>query len=76
MTGSEKATAPDAPDERTLIFDLPDGSWISISADPEIWLDRACAVAGRGLSEEEWQDLFADRPYDPLCRPASSAAPQ
>ena len=54
-------------DERTLVFDRPDGSFVGISADPDIWLDRACAVAGRGLTEQEWQTVFGDRPYDPAC---------
>jgi WD40 repeat protein len=63
-------------DERTLIFDLPDGTSVGIAADPDIWHDRACAIAGRRLSEEEWQTLFEARPYDPACQPGSSAAPE
>ena len=55
-------------DDRTLVYDRPDGSFVGISADPDIWLERACAVAGRGLSEQEWQTVFADRPYDPGLR--------
>ena len=54
-------------DDRTLVFERPDGSFVGISADPAIWLDRACAVAGRGLSEQEWRGLFNDRPYNPAC---------
>jgi len=54
-------------DDRTLVFDRPDGTFVGISADPDIWLDRACAVPGRGLSEQEWQAVFGDRPYDPAC---------
>jgi WD40 repeat protein len=63
-------------DDRTLVFDRPDGSVVAISADPDIWLDRACAVAGRGLSEEQWQTVFAGRPYDPACETGSFAATQ
>ncbi len=61
-------------DDRTLVFDLPDGSFVGISADPDVWLDRACLVAGRGLTEQEWQTVFAGRPYDPACENGSSAA--
>jgi WD40 repeat protein len=61
-------------DERTLIYDLADGTSIGISADPQIWLDRACTIAGRGLSEEEWGTVFDDKPYDPVCQPGSFAA--
>jgi WD40 repeat protein len=60
-------------DDRTLVSDLPDGSFAGISADPAIWLARACEVAGRGLSEEEWRAVFADRPYDPACVSGSFA---
>ena len=63
-------------DERTLIFDRPDGSLVGISADPQIWLDRACTIAGRGLSEEEWRTVFDDKPYDPVCQAGSSTASQ
>lgn len=59
-------------DGETLLVDLPDGTVFAVAADPDIWLDRACAVAGRGLSIEEWEVLFADRPYDPACTSGSS----
>ena len=54
--------------------DRPDGTYVGISADPAIWLARACEVAGRALSEEEWGAVFANRPYDPACVPGSLAA--
>ncbi|MEU1973527.1 BTAD domain-containing putative transcriptional regulator [Microbacterium sp. NPDC019599] len=60
-------------DERTLVLDKPDGSAVGISADPDMWLERACDVAGRGLTEEEWATLFEDRPYDPACTTGSAA---
>lgn len=63
-------------DDRTLIYELPNGRREAVSADPDIWLERACPIAGRGLTEEEWKDVFADRPYDPACEAESSAASQ
>lgn len=63
-------------DDRTLVFDRPDGSYVGISADPAVWLERACAVAGRGLSEPEWSAVFDGRPYDPACATGSSAVSQ
>lgn len=63
-------------DERTLIFDLPGGTSVGIAADPDIWLDRACTIAGRGLTKEEWRALFDDREYDPVCQPGSTTASQ
>ncbi len=61
-------------DDRTLVSDLPDGTFVGISADPAIWLDRACDVAGRGLSEQEWDAVFEGRPYDPACASGSFSA--
>jgi DNA-binding SARP family transcriptional activator len=63
-------------DDRTIVFDSPDGGVVGIAADPDIWLQRACAVAGRGLTEQEWGDVFGGRPYDPACVPGSLAAPE
>jgi hypothetical protein len=28
---------------------------------------KACEVAGRNLSRDEWQQFFADEPYRPIC---------
>ncbi|HKP05857.1 MAG TPA: hypothetical protein VJU58_01265, partial [Microbacterium sp.] len=61
-------------DGRTLVYHFPDGRMKGISADPGIWFERACAIAGRGLSPKEWRDVFADRPYDPACATGSSSA--
>ena len=67
---------PAPNDERTLTYELSGGRLVGISADPDTWLDRACTIAGRGLSEEEWRTLFDDKPYDPVCQPGSSTASQ
>jgi hypothetical protein len=63
-------------DERTLVFELPDGDVIGIEADPDIWVEQACAIAGRGLSEQEWEGVFAGRPYDPACTTGAYADPE
>ena len=63
-------------DDRTLVYDRPDGSFVGISADPDIWLERACAVAGRGLSQQDWRTVFGDRPTTLPARAGSFAAPQ
>ena len=34
---------------------------------PEFWVDRACALGNRNLTCEEWQQLFTDEPYSPIC---------
>jgi hypothetical protein len=61
-------------DDRTLVSERADGTFVGISADPAIWFARACEVAGRGLSEEEWRAVFGDRAYDPACVAGSLAA--
>ncbi|MFH8250952.1 BTAD domain-containing putative transcriptional regulator [Microbacterium sp. B2969] len=63
-------------DESTLVYELPSGEFTGIAADPDIWLARACAVAGRTLTEEEWRAVFGGRAYDPACAPGTSAQPQ
>jgi hypothetical protein len=35
--------------------------------DPAVWLDTACRVAGRSLTEDEWREVLPDRPYAPAC---------
>ena len=34
----------------------------------ERWVDRACAIAGRNLSREEWDQFFPDRAYERTCQ--------
>jgi hypothetical protein len=36
--------------------------------DPDHWKQRACAVASRPLTREEWQVLLPRRRYQPACR--------
>ena len=50
-------------DDRTLAYDLPDGSFVGISADPAIWVDRACAIHGRRLRRERFGECL-DRGCD------------
>jgi DNA-binding SARP family transcriptional activator/WD40 repeat protein len=34
---------------------------------PEALIERACAIAGRALTPDEWGTAFGDRPYRPVC---------
>lgn len=36
---------------------------------PSSWLRRACALAGRSLTRQEWADVLPGRDYKPVCRP-------
>jgi WD40 repeat protein len=35
--------------------------------DPSDWLARACQVAGRSFTPQEWQQFLPDRPYHATC---------
>jgi WD40 repeat protein len=37
------------------------------SLDPDDWVERACAIAGRTLTRDEWAQYLPDRPYRPVC---------
>ncbi len=49
------------------------GIW-SIPSDPDEWQRRACDIAGRNPSREEWAEVLPDRPYRETCpeHPAST----
>jgi hypothetical protein len=34
---------------------------------PERWAQRACDLAGRGLTRAEWEDVLPEQPYAPTC---------
>ena len=55
-------------DERTVALEQPHGNTQVIVADPAAWIERACQVAGRVLTEQEWAENLGARPYAPACR--------
>ncbi|HEX5729780.1 BTAD domain-containing putative transcriptional regulator, partial [Microbacterium sp.] len=55
-------------DERTVALEQSDGKTRVIFAEPSMWEERACQVAGRVLTEQEWAELIGTRPYAPECR--------
>ena len=63
-----RPTASVELDERTVALEQSDGTTQVIVADPAAWEERACQVAGRVLTEQEWAELFGARPYAPACR--------
>jgi WD40 repeat protein len=54
-------------DERTVTLEQADGMMQAVVAEPGVWLERACEVAGRILTEQEWAELLGARPYAPAC---------
>jgi WD40 repeat protein/tetratricopeptide (TPR) repeat protein len=55
------------PDDTTVIIADRDGAVYTWDTRPESWIARACAMAGRNLTEPEWRDTFGDRPYHETC---------
>ncbi|HEX6659080.1 MAG TPA: WD40 repeat domain-containing protein, partial [Ilumatobacter sp.] len=55
------------PDDATVIIADRNGAVYTWDTRPEQWIERACALAGRNLTEAEWQDTFGDRSYHETC---------
>jgi WD40 repeat protein len=64
-------------DGHTAMLTALDGTVHTWDTRPEGWIEAACAIAGRNLTEDEWRDAFGDRPYRLTCpeqaAPASAA---
>ncbi len=59
------------PDER-FVWIVLDGAWTRLPIDPQEWLTRACSLAGRALTEQEWRDFVpGDAPYRNACADAA-----
>jgi DNA-binding SARP family transcriptional activator/WD40 repeat protein len=56
-----------SPDGRRLyVLGVNGDAWVW-DIDPASWQTRACQVAGRTLTPEEWSSVLPDRPFDPAC---------
>jgi WD40 repeat protein len=51
----------------TLATAFQDGTVLLWDVDPLSWLERACAVAGRDLTPQEWDEFLPGRHYQPPC---------
>jgi WD40 repeat protein/DNA-binding SARP family transcriptional activator len=61
------AVAAFDPTGHTLATAFHDGTVLLSDVDPASWRARACAVAGRRLTPQEWRQFLPDRPYQPSC---------
>jgi WD40 repeat protein len=61
------AVAAFDPTGHTLATAAWDGTVLLWYVDPASWLNRARAVAGRRLTQQEWQEFLPGRPYQPSC---------
>jgi WD40 repeat protein len=68
LTGPPSAgVAAFDPTGHTLATGFQDGTVLLWEVDPASWRRRACGVAGRRLTPQEWQDFLPGRPYRPSC---------
>jgi WD40 repeat protein len=56
-----------SPDGRALLMTGADGRGAVWDVDPGSWARRACALARRTLTRDEWDRFLPGRRYDPSC---------
>lgn len=77
-SGSQLASIrPGGPDTSLGVTFLSDGHTLQVVTSlgevfrwdtlPEAWVERACRMAGRNLTQAEWQEAFGDDPWLPTC---------
>jgi hypothetical protein len=54
-------------DGHRIIVATQDGAVYTWDTSVDQWIDYACQVAGRNLSEDEWHTTFRDRTYRRTC---------
>jgi WD40 repeat protein/DNA-binding SARP family transcriptional activator len=55
------------PDGRSVVVVSDTGAGWVWNVDQSDWLTRACQVAGRSFTPQEWRQFLPDRPYDATC---------
>jgi WD40 repeat protein len=66
--GSRESMLDLSPDGRDLLITSGNGQGAIWRIDPESWPQRACALANRTLTREEWDEFLPGRPYEPACQ--------
>jgi WD40 repeat protein len=66
--GSRRAMLDLSRDGRSLLITNANGQGAVWDVDPESWAQRACALANRTLTREEWNEFLPGRSYEPACR--------
>jgi WD40 repeat protein len=55
------------PDRNEIVGYFGNGAVHSWDLNPAAWKRRACAVAGRDITQQEWVRVLPGRPYRPVC---------
>jgi WD40 repeat protein len=56
-----------SPDGQTLASGSYDQTIRLWDVNVQSWIKRACYIANRNLTQEEWQRYMGDRPYRKTC---------
>ena len=68
LTAGDRRTMIDlSADGRQLLEVHGNGQGAVWDVDPESWKRRACDLANRTLTREEWEEFLPGRPYEPAC---------
>ncbi len=68
LTAGDRRTMIDlSADGRQLLEVHGNGQGALWDIDPESWKRRACDLANRTLTREEWGEFLPGRPYEPAC---------
>jgi WD40 repeat protein len=68
LTAGRRTAMVDVSDDgRQLLLTLANGEGAIWDIDPKSWARRACALANRTLTREEWDRFLPGRPYTPAC---------
>ena len=68
LTAGDRRTMIDlSTDGRQMLEVHGNGKGAVWDVDPESWKRRACALANRTLTREEWEEFLPGRPYEPAC---------
>lgn len=52
----------------SYLYALPTGTeGMRLALMPRLWRDLACQIAGRELTEREWEEVLPERPYRKVC---------
>jgi WD40 repeat protein/DNA-binding SARP family transcriptional activator len=67
--GTDWVAALFTPDGHRVFVVSETGSGWAWDVDPSVWESRACQIAGRSMTPEEWAKFVPDRPYHSTCGP-------
>jgi WD40 repeat protein len=65
--GSRTAMIDLSSDGRRLLMTLANGRGAVWDVDPRSWARRACTLANRTLTRDEWEKFLPGRPFEPAC---------